>query len=217
MHVQVHCVTRKKLGHSVAKTHPYVNRIIHTRVWGCTVQCGIGGADLTKATSYELRAMITQPAARSSQQYALTFRIPSCILARICKQGYSFVMEEETYFSDSTIKITSDSVKLSGKSYPIVDIASVRMRSLQADPLRELPTFLVVVGSILMFALLNLHYVFPVGWEQVTQMGAIVGMLLSVAGLVMLVLSMVLKSECIYVVHLKGTFGDACPFASDDA
>jgi hypothetical protein len=126
-------------------------------------------------------------------------------------------MEEETYFSDSTIKITSDSVKLSGKSYPIVDIASVRMRPLQADPLRELPTFLVVVGSILMFALLNLHYVYPVGWAQVTQVGAIVGMLLSVAGLVMLVLSMVLKSECIYVVHLKGTFGDACPFASDDA
>ena len=125
-------------------------------------------------------------------------------------------MEEETYFVDSTIKVTSDWVKLGGKSYSVADIASVRMRSLQADTLRELPTFLVIAGSILMFALLNLHYVFPVGWEQVVQLGAIVGMLLSIAGLVMLVLSLLLKTECIYVVQLKGTFGNACPFGSSD-
>jgi hypothetical protein len=125
-------------------------------------------------------------------------------------------MDQEFYFDDSMIKITDDSVKFGARSYPIVNITSVRMRHLQADTLRELPTFLVVAGSILMFALINLHYLFPSDWEQILQMGAITGMLLSVAGLVMLVLSFFFKSSTIYVVHLKGSFGDACPFASDD-
>ena len=126
-------------------------------------------------------------------------------------------MDEETYVVDSTIKITSEWVKFGGKSYPTAEITSVRMRSLHADTLRELPTFVVIAGSILMFALINLYYIFPTGWEGVLQMGAVIGMLLSVAGLVMLVLNNLLKTQCLYVVQLKGSFGDICPFASDDA
>jgi hypothetical protein len=126
-------------------------------------------------------------------------------------------VDEETYFVDNTIKITSEWVKLGGKSYPTAEITSVRMRSLHADTLRELPTFLVIAGSFLMFALINIHYVFPTGWEGVLQLGAVIGMLLSVAGLVMLVLNTLMKTQCLYVVQLSGNFGDIYPFASDDA
>lgn len=125
-------------------------------------------------------------------------------------------MEEEKYFSDGSVKITNEYIKLGGKSYRLDDIASVKMRSAQTDSMRDVPTFLVISGSILMFTLINLQSIIPVGWEDAVRIGAIAGMLLSIAGLVMLVLSMIMKAEYLYIVHLSGTFGSACPLASDD-
>lgn len=124
--------------------------------------------------------------------------------------------DEATYFSDASVKVTNNCIRLGGKTYQVSDVTSVRMRTSQADPLRDLPTFLVIAGSILMFAILNLQNVLPGSWDDLVRLATIGGMLLSVAGLVLLVMGMFLKVEYLYVVHLNGVFGGACPFASDD-
>ena len=125
-------------------------------------------------------------------------------------------MAEITYYSDSSVQISSEWVKLGGKIYPVAEIDSVSMRSAQSDSSRDLPYFLMIAGSITTFVLLNAQQIFPNDWEVLVPRMLVVGLVLAVVGIAVLVVQSLLKKDYIYGVKLSGTFGDAIPFASDD-
>jgi hypothetical protein len=125
-------------------------------------------------------------------------------------------MPEITYYSDSAVQVSNEWVKLGGKIYSVSEIDSVKMRSAQSDPTRELPYFLMIAGSITTFVLLNLQQMFPKDWESLVPRVLIFGLLVGIAGLGLLLLQTFLKSDYLYAIKLSGTFGDALPFASDD-
>jgi hypothetical protein len=125
-------------------------------------------------------------------------------------------MDETTFMSDGTVRINSQSVKLGGKSYLLSEVRSVSMRAVQSDQLRDLPYYLVVAGAIMMFAITNLNSLLSGAWDSLVQIVSLVGVLVSLAGLVMLVTNTLVKGECLYVVQIDGEFGSSCPFASDD-
>jgi hypothetical protein len=98
----------------------------------------------------------------------------------------------------------------------MADIKSVKVKCAQPDSLKEMPYFLMILGSITTFTLLNLKEIFPRAWEGVMPSILMVGVLIGLAGMAMLVAQMVMKPQCIYAIRLCGTFGKATPFASDD-
>ncbi len=125
-------------------------------------------------------------------------------------------MQERVYHSDNSTKINSEWARLGGKSYRLTDISSVKVCSTQTDRARNLPSILIVIGSLLMFSVINLQNVYPVEWDGFEPAAYALGILIALSGLTILVIQMVLKSEYIYMVNIEGTFGAACPFASDD-
>ena len=125
-------------------------------------------------------------------------------------------MQEFVYYSDNSTKITDEWAKLGGKSFRIADLQSVVVCTTQTDSARNLPTFLIVAGSLLMFGVTNLQNFFPIEWEGLVPTAHMLGILIALAGLTILTIQMVLKSDYIYMVSMSGTFGNACPFASDD-
>lgn len=125
-------------------------------------------------------------------------------------------MSETTYYADSTVRVTSEWIRLGEKIYSIADIKSAKIKCAQPDSLKEMPYFLMILGSITTFTLLNLKEIFPRAWEGVMPSILMMGVLVGLAGMAMLVAQMVLKPQCIYAIRLRGTFGNATPFASDD-
>jgi hypothetical protein len=125
-------------------------------------------------------------------------------------------MQELVYYSDNATKITNDTIKLGGKSYRLADLSSVDVGRTQTDPSRNAPSFLVVAGSLLMFTVNNLQEFIPVEWDVMLPFTLALGVLIALSGLIILVMQMLLKTDYIYMVCIKGTFGTACPFASDD-
>ena len=125
-------------------------------------------------------------------------------------------MHEIVYHSDISTKITGETVKLGGKSYRLADISAVSVSAVQTDRARNVPAILIVLGSLLMFAVTNFQAVSPSTWEALLPIASVLGMLIAMAGLTVLIIQMALKTDHIFIVHLKGTFGSACPFASDD-
>lgn len=125
-------------------------------------------------------------------------------------------MKELIYYSDTGIKITGEQAKLGGKSFNLSDITSVKVQTTQTDTARNLPSFLLVIGSLLMFGLTNLRAVIPAALENIAPMAVLAGMLLSMAGITILVIQMVLKTDYMYILSINGKFGGACPVASDD-
>jgi hypothetical protein len=125
-------------------------------------------------------------------------------------------MDETTYMTDGTVRISSEAIKLGGKIYSLSEVRSVRMRTIQSDHLRDLPYYLVVVGAIMLFGITNLDALLGGVLEGVVQVTSLFGVLISLSGLVMLVMNSLVKGECLYVVQIEGEFGSSCPFASDD-
>jgi hypothetical protein len=125
-------------------------------------------------------------------------------------------MQELVYYSDNATKITNDTIKLGGKSYRLADLSSVDIGRTQTDPSRNAPSFLVVAGSLLMFSVNNLQGYIPLEWDVVLPFALALGVLIALSGLIILVMQMLLKSDYIYMICIKGTFGTACPFACDD-
>ncbi|HYP39640.1 MAG TPA: DUF6232 family protein [Chloroflexia bacterium] len=125
-------------------------------------------------------------------------------------------MTDFTYYADSSVQITSDWVKLGEKTYRVSDIKSAKVWSTQADPMRELPYFLLIAGSFTMFALNNFRSIFPRQWESMIPFVLAFGMIIGLAGFGILLAQMFRKSEYIYILRLTGTFGTTSPFASDD-
>jgi hypothetical protein len=125
-------------------------------------------------------------------------------------------MQEIVHYSDSSTKITSESARLGGKSYRLADITSVNVLSTQTDRARNVPSFLIVVGSLLMFAVTNLQHFLPISWESAMPVASVLGMLIALAGLTIIIMQMVMKTDHIFIISIDGTFGSACPFASDD-
>lgn len=126
------------------------------------------------------------------------------------------IMQEYVYYSDNSTKITDEWARLGGKSFRLSDIQSVEVCSTQTDSSRNLPSFLVVAGSLLMFGVSNLQNFFPIGWDGLVPTTHLLGILIALAGITILIIQMLLKSDYIYMVSMRGTFGNACPFASDD-
>ncbi|HKP54669.1 MAG TPA: DUF6232 family protein [Chloroflexia bacterium] len=125
-------------------------------------------------------------------------------------------MQELVYYSDSSTKITGEYARLGGKSYRLADLTSVSVSATQTDRARNVPSFLIVVGSLLMFSVTNLQRFFPVALEDMIPATSVLGMLIALAGLTVLIMQMVMKTDHIFILSINGTFGSACPFASDD-
>jgi hypothetical protein len=125
-------------------------------------------------------------------------------------------MTDITYYADSSVQITSDWVKLGEKTYRMSDIKSATVWSTQADPMRELPYFLLIAGSFTMFLLNNFRSVFPRDWEHILPFVLGFGMIIGLAGFAILLSQMFRKSDYIFILRLTGTFGTISPFASDD-
>lgn len=125
-------------------------------------------------------------------------------------------MSKITYYADSTVRVTSEWVRLGEKVYSVADIKSVKVKCAQPKSLRELPYFLMIVGSITTFTLLNVKHLFPRDWESILPGMLSLSAIIGFAGLVLLPAQAVLTPACIYAVRLRGSFGEASPFASDD-
>src|SRR3712207_6337985 len=116
-------------------------------------------------------------------------------------------MTDVTYYADSSVQVTSDWVKLGEKTYRVSDIKSAKVWSTQADPIRELPYFFLIAGSFTMFVLNNFRTVFPSEWEHAVPFLLAFGMILGVTGFGILLAQMFRRSEYIYILRLRGTFG----------
>ena len=125
-------------------------------------------------------------------------------------------MSEIIYYSDGSTKITGEYARLGGKSFRLADITSVRVQTTQTDRARNVPTFLIVAGSLLMFTVANLQRFFPGDWDGIEPFTYALGMLIALAGLTILIIQTVLKSDYLYIVRIEGIFGSVCPFACED-
>jgi len=125
-------------------------------------------------------------------------------------------MQERIFYSDTGTRITSEYVRLGSKSFHISDISSVSVQTTQTDSARNLPSFLLVVGSLLMFGVTNMRGLLPADWENALPIAILAGMLISMSGLTVLVIQMFLKSDYLYILSINGLFGSVCPVASDD-
>lgn len=125
-------------------------------------------------------------------------------------------MKELIYYSDTGTRITGEYARLGGKSFQLADISSISVQTTQTDSARNLPSFLLVVGSLLMFGVINMRNVFPADWENTMPIAILAGMLVSMAGLTVLIIQMFLKSDYVYILSINGAFGCVCPVASDD-
>jgi hypothetical protein len=117
-----------------------------------------------------------------------------------------------------TVQITEEWVQLGSKTYLTSDIKSARMLSVWADPARDVAYATGSGGLILFLGAINVvngRFVSG-GWAVAAAIVAVIGLLLSIVGMLVMMSQLLRGPNYVYIVSLRGSFGRETAYASPD-
>ncbi|HET6312319.1 MAG TPA: DUF6232 family protein [Chloroflexia bacterium] len=121
-----------------------------------------------------------------------------------------------TYYNDKDVLITSETINLAGKVYPVSQVKSVKVWEAEPGLRREWPYLALTLFALLLLTVLNLPNLYPENWHNIIGVVLTLDVLFGVGSAGLLLVPLFLKGECGYMVGLRGTFGSSTPLRCND-
>ncbi len=114
-----------------------------------------------------------------------------------------------TYYNDKDVLVTSETINLEGKVYPVSQVKSVKVWEAEPGLRRQWPYLALTFLAVLLLTALNLPNLYPGNWQNIIGVILTLDVLFGVGSAGLLLVPVFLKSECGYLVGLRGTFGSS--------
>jgi hypothetical protein len=121
-----------------------------------------------------------------------------------------------TYYNDKDVLVTSETISLAGKSYPVSQVKSVKVWEAEPGMRREWPYLALTLFAVLLLTALNLPNLYPGNLQNIIGVILTLDVLFGVGSAGLLLVPLFLKGECGYLVGLRGTFGISTPMRCTD-
>ena len=126
-------------------------------------------------------------------------------------------MLRPAYYSDATIQVTDDWVKMRDRAYPMSDIKSAQISKVPVDALLSLSRLLIRSGFVVAIMMGALYLSLAMqGAEDISIIIIILGVLAVQNIVVGLLIKEFRKPDYVYVVKLHGTVGKQAAVISKD-
>ena len=126
-------------------------------------------------------------------------------------------MLRPAYYSDATIQVTDEWVKMRDRAYPMSDIKSAQISKVTADSLLVLSRILLRSGFVVALMMGALYLALTMrGDEEISIVIVILGVLAVQNMVVGLLIKEFRKPDYVYVVKLHGTVGKQEAVTSKD-
>jgi hypothetical protein len=114
------------------------------------------------------------------------------------------------------VLVTSETINLAGKVYPVSQVKSVKVWEAEPGLRREWPYLALTLFALLVLTVLNLPNLYPDNWQNIIGVVLTLDVLFGVGSAGLLLVPVFLKGECGYLVGLRGTFGSSTPLRCTD-